>query len=348
MVTLTMCDKKKELANCTFVKTVLMIAVVVYHCILFWSGNWFGGEPVKEETVLAVLAEWLNSFHIYGFALVSGYLFYFLKCEKGKYSSFLPFVLNKAKRLLVPYLFVAVVWVIPVTQYFYKYTVGELVQKYVLGTAPSQLWFLLMLFGVFVIFYPLTAFFEKHTITGALIVCAFYGFGMIGRMVFSNVVQIFTACQYIPLFWLGFKTRQTGSDWLRKVHWIMWVVLDVVLFVILKMTALLDGVLASLFRESFGFVVHIVGALMAFVVLQNLAECVQWQKSKVFSCLSNYAMPIYLFHQQVVYLCIYWLNGILNPYLHATLNLVCAMGGSLLISFLLMKFKPTRMLIGEK
>lgn len=341
-------DKQKELTNCTFVKTVLMIAVVVYHCLVFWGGNWFIGEVKNEASVLKLIAEWLNSFHIYGFTLVSGYLFYFLKCEKGKYASFLPFALNKAKRLLVPYLFVAVIWVVPITQCFYRYTAGEIVSKYVLGTAPSQLWFLLMLFGVFMLFYPLTNFFEKHTIAGGLVVCVCYGFGMVGRMVFPNVVQIFTACQYIPLFWMGFKIRQTGSVWLRKVHWLVWIVLDIVLFTILKTAVLLDGMLATLFREGLAFVVHMVGALMAFAVLQALAERLLWQKSRVFSCLTNYAMPVYLFHQQIVYLCIYWLNGVLNPYIHASLNFICAMSVSLAISALLMKFKPTKILIGEK
>ena len=96
-------DRQTELSNCTFVKTILMLIVVIYHCILFWKGTWFTGNPVYESKLLDILATWMNSFHIYGFTLVSGYLFHYLKCEKTKYDRFVPFVINKFKRLLVPY-----------------------------------------------------------------------------------------------------------------------------------------------------------------------------------------------------------------------------------------------------
>lgn len=38
--------RQAELSNCTFLKTILMFLVVFYHCILYWSGSWFVGEPV--------------------------------------------------------------------------------------------------------------------------------------------------------------------------------------------------------------------------------------------------------------------------------------------------------------
>lgn len=107
-----------ELDHCSFVKTVLMLFVVLYHSCVFWTGNWFVETPVYPSRFLEVLAEYLNSFHIYAFTLVSGYLFSYLKLEKGKYERFLPFTVNKAKRLLVPYVFVAAVWVIPVSVFF--------------------------------------------------------------------------------------------------------------------------------------------------------------------------------------------------------------------------------------
>lgn len=59
-------------------------------------------------------------------------------------------------------------------------------------------------------------------------------------------------------------------------------------------------------------------------------------------------MPIYLFHQQVIYVCIFLLNGLINPYIHAALNFIVAMIVSLLISIMTMKFKWTKFLIGEK
>lgn len=63
------------LKNCNFSKTVLMILVVFYHSIVFWTGTWFSSDPVFESNFLGLLAEYIGSFHIYAFALVLGYIF---------------------------------------------------------------------------------------------------------------------------------------------------------------------------------------------------------------------------------------------------------------------------------
>lgn len=104
----------------------------------------------------------------------------------------------------------------------------------------------------------------------------------------------------------------------------------------------------KLLNLGLSFLLYIIGALMAFVVLQKLATRVNWEESKVFSFLSKNSMLVYLFHQQIIYVFISLLNGVINPYLHAGINFVGAMAISLLISTVLMKFKWTRFLIGEK
>lgn len=325
-----------------------MLLVVAYHCLVFWTGTWFTENPVFESSKLSFLSLWLNSFHIYGFALISGYIFYFLKCERGKYSSFISFAVNKEKRLLVPYVFVSLIWVIPFAIYFFCFDMSDIIKRYVLGISPNQLWFLLMLFFVFMIFYPLTSFFEKHNVGGALTVLAIYGVGLIGSMVLPNVFQVLKACTYLPLFWLGFKIRQYGSDTLMKIPSLVWITADVLLFIIVQYLSGFDATIIKLLNLGFTFLLHIIGALMAFVVLQKLANRVNWKESKAFTLLSKNSMPVYLFHQQVIYVFISLLNGVINPYIHAGINFIGAMVISLIISTLLMKFKWTRFLIGEK
>lgn len=340
--------KSQELSNCAFVKTVLMLLVVAYHCISFWTGTWFTNNPVFDSYILSALSSFLNSFHIYGFTLVSGYLFYFLRYEKGKYSSFIPFAVNKSKRLLIPYVFVALIWVIPFAVHYFHFDTAEIIKYYVLATSPNQLWFLLMLFFVFMIFYPLTSFFEKNNVVGAIIVIGIYGIGLAGAQVLPNIFQIFRACMYLPLFWLGFKIRQYGSDTLMKIPSLAWMAADVLLFILVQYLSGFDATIIKLFNLGFTFLLHIIGALMAFVVLQKLANRVNWKESKVFTLLSKNSMPVYLFHQQIIYVFISLLNGVINPYIHAGINFIGAMVISLLISTLLMKFKWTRFLIGEK
>ena len=321
---------------------------MLYHCIVFWNGTWFTGNPVYESDTLFLISRWFNSVHIYGFTLVSGYLFYYLKCEEGKYSKYAPFAVNKAKRLLVPYTFVSIMWSIPFAVYFFHINATDIIKSYALGISPSQLWFLLMLFFVFMIFYPLTSFFDKHNVGGALTVLTIYAIGLVGSMKLSNIYQIFSTFMYLPLFWLGFKIRQYGSDTLMKIPSLVWIAVDVLLFILVQYLSGFDATIIKLLNLGFTFLLHIIGALMAFVVLQRLANKVNWKESKFFSFLSKNSMPVYLFHQQVIYVFISLLNGVINPYLHAGINFIGAMVISLLISTLLMKFKWTRFLIGEK
>ena len=58
-------DRQTELENCNFIKTVLMMLVVFYHSIVFWGGNWFTQNPEVISVPLNIVADWLNSFHIY-------------------------------------------------------------------------------------------------------------------------------------------------------------------------------------------------------------------------------------------------------------------------------------------
>ena len=341
-------DAKSELNHCGFVKTVLMILVVFYHSILYFSGTWFDKSPVYQSDILATLAAWLNSFHIYAFVLVSGYLFYFLKMEQGKYENYFPFITNKAKRLLVPFAFVCCAWAIPWQWLFLRLSLREILEKYIFGTSPSQLWFLLMLFLVFVIFHPLSDFLKNHTIYGALLVGMFYALGVLIARFLPNIFQIFTAFRYLPFFFLGFKIRQYGSEMLRKIPGIVWILVHCGVFVLTQYVSKFDGIIFSLMSLCLDFVLHIIGAIMAFVVLQKLAQMLPSGENKIIATLGKISMPVYLFHQQIIYVIIYLLNGWLHPVLHAAINFVFSMLLSCLISMLFMKFKWTRKLIGEK
>ena len=248
--------RKQELSNCTFVKTILMVLIVLYHSVNFWN-DWLGKAPIFSVIALKELALWLNSFHIYAFILVSGYLYYYLKIEKEKYNKFIPFAINKVKRLIVPYVFVAILWVIPIQCLFFRYDLTTIIEKYVLGIAPSQLWFLLMLFSLFMLFYPLSKFFAKHTAIGAVIVLGIYGLSLVGGKLVPNVFQIWSACAYFPLFWIGFKLRQYGTSRVRKIPVLVWIAVDIALFILTQYISNFDGFILKLLGLGFGFVLHI-------------------------------------------------------------------------------------------
>ena len=342
--------RQQELENCSFIKTVLMILVVFYHSILFWGGNWFTETPVFEAKPLGYVAQWLTSFHIYAFTLISGYLFYCLKFEKGKYGPFIPFVRNKAKRLLIPYCFTTVLWVIPISCIYYPEFCDwrTLIHKFLLGISPSQLWFLLMLFFVFVIAWCLSSLWKKHDFLSIVITFAFCGVGILGAKVLPNVYQIWTACKYLILFLIGFKIRQHGSALLMKIPSLVWLAADLLFFWLERCIPDTGSPIGQILKLGISFCVNIFGAVMAFVVLQKIASKISYKNNKTIALLTKTSMAVYLFHQQVIYVFLDVLNGLINPYLHAGITFVGAVGVSVLLASLLMKCKATRFLIGEK
>lgn len=336
------------LDNCYFVKTVLMLLVVFYHSILFWGEAWLDNQPVIfESKVLSILAVWLNTFHIYGFTLVSGYIFQYLKYEKDKYQKFLLFIVNKAKRLLVPYVFVAIIWVIPISYALFSYTSKDIIFKYLLCTGPSQLWFLWMLFDIFCFVWIISNWL-KNDFIAIFISCIAWLIGYVCGTRFPNIFCVWTAFNYLPFFILGMKLREKNTCFLYKVPTILFVFMQLVLFVVYQMTSSNSTILYRLVNLIALYSAHILGALMSFFVLRWLAEKVDWKNNKLFMIFSKYSMTIYLFHQQIIYVTIIWLNGKINPYVHSFVNFLVALVLSSFISALLLKFKATRILIGEK
>lgn len=336
-----------KLDNCAFVKTILMLLVILYHSCAFWNGNWFPAQKAGiEAEALGVFSLWLNSFHVYAFTLVSGYLFSYLKWEKGKYRDIRLFLVNKAKRLLIPYIFVTMVWAIPIGLVFYHYSLSTLLRNYVLATAPSQLWFLMMLFWCFIGAWLLSNVIEKSNILSILFAIGSFGIGFIGGLLLPNYFCIWTAFQYFPLFVLGMKLRHW--NWLERIPAWVYIGADIALFALWEITQGNESIILKLVTVGVGFALHVVGALMAWSVLQWIGSRVRWQENKVFMALSKSSMPMYLFHQQIIYFMIFWLNGKVNPYIHAGINVIVAVVCSFLISCLLMRWKVTRFLIGEK
>ena len=244
------------------------------------------------------------------------------------------------------------IWVAPISAYFFNWDKSYLIKKYLLCINPSQLWFLWMLFGVFAISWSLWKVFSENKLFGLVIALVFYCLRILGNMALPNVFCIWTACQYICFFYIGIRIRceqEEKHGWsIKIVPWWCWVIVDVILYAIYVEVSDMDGEIVGILGIGVRFLLHVVGAIMAFIVLQKLAETMCWEKSRGFQILSSYSMPMYLFHQQLIYFSLVWLNGRVNPWINAGVNFIFALIGSLLLSWVLMKKKFTRFLVGEK
>ena len=195
-------------------------------------------------------------------------------------------------------------------------------------------------FWVYVIAWPLADLFNKEPIIGGVLVVGLYTVGVVGSRFVPNYFFIWSSCEYVLFLWLGFMIRKLPQIVVR-IKWYIWLTNFVILFGMQEMVD--SGVIHSLLEIA----VHVTGSIAAFESLSRLAEHIDWHIAW-FINLSCKTMPMYLFHQQIIYFTIYWLNGKVNPYFLAVINFVMALAGSFIISSVLMHWKATRFLIGEK
>ena len=349
-----------DLQNCNFCKTILMLYVVLGHSAGFFGGGWFTVCPLQEQVLpLAMIAWWGGTFRVFGFTLVSGYIYYYLRYERGKYAEFVPFVKNKVKRLLVPYVAVSVLWAIPIGQVFFKDSPAGILADFGLGLNSAQLWFLLMLFGVFMIAYKLI---DNNPLGGGKYVILLFLVGKIGAMALPNLFQIFTACTFFLYFWIGCVMRKyfhTLSNRQLLVWGLGFMAVNVASFCTLEHVttggtimirtvcttgnAIVDKIIGTGMYE----LSKVSGAIMAFLLLNWIARHVNWNNG-LFRHLSLISMPVYLFHQQIIWALLWNLSGSLNPYVMALVNVVVSFTLSMVMGELLMKSKYTRFLIGAK
>ena len=94
-----------------FCKVLLTLLVVLGHVFKMYSPETVIDTGI-ECSLLKILYRWIYTFHMPAFILLSGFVFQ--ECKNyGKYADFIPFLKNKFRRIMVPYLSFATLLVLP-------------------------------------------------------------------------------------------------------------------------------------------------------------------------------------------------------------------------------------------
>lgn len=336
-------SKPTELENCHFVKMVLMLLVVLCHSVSFWGGNWFQAyKPSTELYSMKIISGWTGAIHVYGFVFVSGYLFFHLRETLGKYQDFTAFIKNKTKRLIIPYCFVCVVWVIPISVYFYHYSIKDIIVYYALGISPSQLWFLLVIFWCYVICWILFKYVKSDALCIAISIFL-YIIGTAERQMYYDFFSLFRGLQFVSFFTCGYLIRKHTQSINHKLLLIVCLCLHIALYLI-SLSLSIDNQL----KAAYDLLLHLVSAVFIFELLQYIAGRIKWQDNKTIRVLIHCSMPIYLFHQQIIYFIISVLNNKTHPVVISVLCFILSVSVSTGIACIIRKSRTAAILIGDK
>lgn len=343
------CNKINIIDN---IKTIMMLAVVFYHSCCFFTGNWFDVvEPAYKSNIITHIAYWLNTFHVQTFTMTSGFLFYALRKKYGKYNNFNQDFVKRTRRLLVPYFCTLLVWVIPFYIYYNGFNIDDIFYKYVLGNAPSQLWFLPMLFILFVVFYGVLK--ERFVSLNGLIIVALISIvgGYVTSKLGFNYFQISAAIRYAGYYYLGAYLYEKNC---KKCRWYYAVILGLssVLTYIATITIeqyFTKYVLFKMFGILLNYICSYFGILFVYFLIIKMTEkssglFSKISRTKLWKLLIENSFGIYLFHQQIIYLTIILLNGRVIPIVQVFLSFSIAIVVTSFMVIILRKFKITRLL----
>ena len=161
-----------------------------------------------------------------------------------------------------------------------------------------------------------------------------------------NIFQIASAIKFAGYYYLGayLYTRNSNNKWLSLITFAG----SIVFFLGDKLLETYSlSISVKILRLILQFSCSYCGIIFIYHIICRLTMRINGIfKSKLWTCLKDKSFGIYLFHQQIIYLTIPFLNGKVSPIIQMILSFICAVSVSSLITTLLKRFKITRKLYG--
>ena len=150
--------------------------------------------------------------------------------------------------------------------------------------------------------------------------------------------------RFVLYFYLGVCLRKDSKQLAYKIPSVVYLCVHILLFIIWSNINVRGGILHKLTSFAISELMYVVGAIGAFVIFERIACRIKKENSILkFGC--KHSMSIYLFHQQIIYVVLYLLNGKLPPYLLAMTCFIAAIVVSVVLSVIMDRFKLTRFLV---
>ena len=196
---------------------IAMFMVVLFHCLCYYTpifANFGFGAPQKQ--IYYDIAQFLDSVDMHIFVFISAFLcsYFLLRC--GKYRNKISFIKSKSQRLLVPYLtFGIAVYILEPGRYSWKAFIAGI----------SHLWFLMMLFGCFIVMLLINHYLMKTNklIDILLVISLYLLYYLFAIHPFDSyyLTMIKQVVRFLPIFILAFIYVKYKLDEIGRKFWIL-------------------------------------------------------------------------------------------------------------------------------
>lgn len=348
-------QKKNELTKISTVKTFMMFCVVLYHsCLAYIGDDWGNFTSDYTSQYVRVFCLWLNTFHIQTFTFASGYLFYMRRYDMGKYRNGKADIFHRAKRLLLPYIVISLIWAFPIKSLFYGFSWRLLIRDFVLAIAPAQLWFLPMLFFLYIVFYYGCDLFLKINKFVVILFGVFLIQLFIGKIIPLGVFQISNTVMFSIYYWLGIVFRRESTTeidgilhrWVKKPLWKQFLI-NIILYLLYYWGCYKSkNIVFHILAEGILPFISCLGILLIIAISFRLRINI---KNKIYRICAVNSMGVFLLHEQILYFLIRIFDDFpMNINVRILLNFLLAMTISLGLSTIIRRSHLGRVILGEE
>jgi len=346
------------LNNISLLRTFAILIVVLGHSMVVYQYSWGIYTPLVKSSFFNLLKTYIDTFQMPLFIFISGYMYYYCRKECGKYKKLGKFSLDKVKRLLVPYICIALIYVLPIrmmTEYkgYHGYNAIKIIYKYILtGLDVGHLWYLLAIFEIFIAFYLLEAIITKIGVPASFIIIACAN---IISYKSPNIFQISGSIHYFMFFYLGYIIRRYEKNFVSKFNGKKNTVLIVMLFILQLLFLVVslkisnNNIIGTLFKNSIFLLSNISGTIFYFTVLSLISyKYKSLNSNRTLKFLDKESFAIYLFHSPLIYIMLkYIADKNISPFLVVPSMFIIILFGSLGISYVIKKTKILKFIIGS-
>lgn len=319
--------KNQKIVN---IRAMAIFIVVLGHSIILYSDSWSLFETIHKVPVLNLVKDLINIIQMPLFFSLSGFLFFY--SAQKKYN-IVDFIKSKFFRLVIPYLFIAFLYMVPIRTIinfsgYEKMTMSSIIKYTLLGINNGHLWYLYALFVIFIFMYFVDKGLKQIN-NDWLDIIVFMIMALLSFNTYNLKVQCLNdAIRYSVWFYMGYLINKYHSKF------------NVIRIKVSTMVLAILFVILCLFIED-----DLLELLARIFSILFLYQSFTDKSNKFINSISENSFGVYLFHSPLVYITYTYIPNA-NPIFIVLLNFV-VFG---LLAFILSYFiKKTRLkfIIGE-
>ncbi len=339
--------KLNKLKDIELLKNIAIVLVLLGHAGCIYAGKWSYSLVHMNSNFIRYITEYIYSFHMPLYVFISGYIYNYMRIKLNKYDNLQSFIQNKFKRLIIPYLFTGILFMIPLQTLFNVYTddisiANRMIVGILLSKQPAHLWYLVMLFNIFIIFRVFESRIRdnKYYINITLLIIL----NVISVLV-PNVYQLSNVLRYLIYFYIGYIINENFES-IKSIKLSIVFLIHMFLFNIYYF--IIDNISMNIPMKLTLWILQIVISISGIAYLYISVNVLLKSKnidsritnSRIYNVINKYNFYIYLLHQPIMLSIISVLRNIdIKPIFMYTILFILTLGLTVLIAIVIDNYK---------